>query len=232
MTATAKRVTTSQSTTGLPGREEARHSASLSAISEPTNASLAVATAEVATAEFWAAELARESIQTSCTTIGLISGSRYASSRCVIDGYARRIAAAITELRAKRPMLIVRLDVRTDDAPPRSGPSAEAPPATSVSPLGPWSEVTVPVPVGKRAGWWLEHLPHWLPTWKREFGFLLIDLGPIAEVPSRVIGRLCDGCYVLLGPEACGSHEWLLQHVAWHDRSGCTICGTLLTELE
>ncbi|MEO8270682.1 MAG: hypothetical protein ABI557_13245, partial [Aureliella sp.] len=89
-----------------------------------------------------------------------------------------------------------------------------------------------PSPIGNRAGWWLEHVPRWMPSWKREFGFLLIDLGPISEVPSRVIGRLCDGCYVLLGPEACGSHEWLLQHIAWHDRSGCTVCGTLITELE
>ncbi len=198
----------------------------------PFAAGQSVADAELDTAEYWADCLAHDSLLAKCTTIGLIGGSRFSSPRCVVDAYARLIADSRHACKAKRPMLIVRLDVRSTDAPPRTGPNSELPPATSVSSLGPWSEVTVPVPIGKKAGWWLEHVPHWLPSWKREFGFLLIDLGPIAEVPSRVIGRLCDGCYVLLGPEACGSHEWLLQHIAWHDSSGCTICGTLITEME
>lgn len=184
------------------------------------------------TAEIWAAGLAHDSLLSQCTTIGLISGSRSANPRCVIDAYARRIADARRECRAKRPMLIVRLDVRHSVTPPRTGQNSELPPPTATSPLGPWCEVTVPVPIGRKAGWWLEHLPQWLPNWKREFGFLLVDLGPISEVPSRVIGRLCDGCYLMLGPEACGSHEWLLQHIAWHDHSGCTVCGTLITEMK
>ncbi len=184
------------------------------------------------TAESWAAGLARDASTAKCMMIGLVSGSRSANPRCVIDAYARLIANARREFRLKPPMLIVRMDVRHADTPPRSGQDAEMPPTTSLSPLGPWSEVTVPIPVGKKAGWWLEHLPRWLPAWKRDFGLLLLDLGPISEVPSRVIGRLCDGCYVLLGPEACGSPEWLLQHIAWHHHSGCTICGTLITQME
>lgn len=198
---------------------------------EGTDAKLDV-DAKLDTAESWAAGLAHDSSLAKCTTIGLISGSRSANPRCVVDAYAQRIADARHECRAKLPMLIVRLDVRHSATPPRTGQNSELPPPTALSPLGPWREVTIPVPIGRKAGWWLEHLPHWLPNWKREFGFLLVDLGPISEVPSRVIGRLCDGCYLMLGPEACGSHEWLLQHIAWHDHSGCTICGTLITGME
>lgn len=205
---------------------------SLETPSRPPVVGQSVADAKLGTAEAWAAGLAHDSLLSRCTTIGLISGSRSASPRCVIDAYARLIADQRRECRAKLPMLIVRLDIRNVATPPRSGQDPEIPPATAASPLGPWSEVTVPVPIGRKEAWRLEQLPHWLPSWKREFGFLLFDLGPISEVPSRAIGRLCDGCYVLLGPETCGAHEWLLQHIAWHDHSGCTICGTLITEMQ
>ncbi len=184
------------------------------------------------TAQAWAADLAQESLLTKCTTIGLISGSRDAAQRCVIDAYARCIADAFSAVRSRHAMLIVRLDDRPLAASRRDNQDADSLPSVAASLLGPWSEVTVAVGAGKQASDRLEKLSNLLPNWKREFGFVLVDLGPIAELPSRLIGRHCDSCFVLLGPEACGSHEWLLQHIAWHARSGSTICGTLVTELE
>ncbi len=188
--------------------------------------------ATVHAAQSWAAELAHESQLTQCTTIGLISGNRTAAPRCVIEGYARLIADALTALRARRPMLIVRIGNAGKFDSPRASQLTESAPHIAASPLGPWSEVNISVAAGKQMLATLERLSYLLPEWKREFGFVLIDLGPIAEVPSRMIGRHCDSSFVLLGPESCGSYEWLLQHIAWHAESGSTICGTLVTELE
>lgn len=190
------------------------------------------ARAAVHAAQSWAAELAQESQRTHCTTVGLISGSRTAAPRCVIEGYARLIADALAALRARRPMLIVRLDSTGKLDSRRAAQNAESTPHIAVSPLGPWSEVAIAVPTGKQSLATLERLSYLLPEWKREFGFVLIDLGPIAEAAGRLIGRHCDSSFVLLGPESCGSYEWLLQHIAWHAKSGSTICGTLVTELE
>ncbi|MEO8270687.1 MAG: hypothetical protein ABI557_13270, partial [Aureliella sp.] len=106
--------------------------------------------AERESAEYWARALAHDSLMSTCTTIGLVTGSRSNSPRCVIDAYARLIASARRECRAKRPMLILRLDVCTTSVPQRSGQEAESPPAVTASPLGPWSEVTVPMPIGNR----------------------------------------------------------------------------------
>lgn len=185
----------------------------------------------VDTAKIWAADLAQEAMLAQCTTIGLISGSRDTTSRCVIDAYTRLISDALTALRFRRPMLIVRLDASAAVSRRNSQPG-EMVPSVTASLLGPWSEVTVSVAAGKKGKGTLESLSYLLPKWKREFGFVLVDLGPIAEASSRLIGGHCDSCFVVLGPESCGSHEWLLQHIAWHARSGSTICGTLVTELE
>jgi hypothetical protein len=57
---------------------------------------------------------------------------------------------------------------------------------------------------------------------------IMIDLGPMHHVPSRTIGRLCDHCYVLLGPDLCASVDWIRQHLAWHDRAGSTVGGTII----
>jgi len=125
-------------------------------------------------------------------------------------------------------MLLIRLQIEPGTSPERPPELSEQAPQPQTSPLGSWSEVSIPVPVGQRAGWALEELPHWMFNWKRQHALILIDLGPISEVPSRVLGRLCSGCYILLGPESCASRDWILQHVAWHEHSGSTICGTLV----
>lgn len=184
------------------------------------------------TAQVWAAEVAQEAMLVNCTTVGLINGSRDSTPRSVIDVYARLLADALAALRSRRPMLIVRLSSDPVRVSRREHQHADSAPSVAASPLGPWSEVTICVAAGKQARDTLERLSHLLQNWKREFGFVLVDLGPISEVPSRVIGGHCDSCFLLLGPESCGSHEWLLQQIAWHARNGSTICGTLVTELE
>lgn len=186
----------------------------------------------VDTAQVWAAEVAQEAVLSNCTTIGLINGSRDSTSRNVVNVYARLLADAFSALRSRRPMLIARLSSHPARNSRREHQHADSAPDVTVSPLGPWSEVTISVSAGKQARDTLESLTYLLPNWKREFGFILVDLGPISEVPSRLIGGHCDSCFLLLGPESCGSHEWLLQQIAWHARSGSTICGTLVTELE
>lgn len=188
-------------------------------------------TTAVDTAQAWAADVAQEAMSANCTTIGLISGSRDSTPRSVIEAYARLIANALSDLRSRHPMLIVRLSSHPAPASRRDHQQADSVPSVTASPLGPWSEVTIAVAAGKQARGTLESLSYLLPNWKREFGFILVDLGPIAEVHSRLVGGHCDSCFLVLGPESCGSHEWLLQQIAWHARSGSTICGTLVTEL-
>lgn len=184
------------------------------------------------TAQVWAADVAQEAMLASCTTIGLINGCRDSTPRSVIDAYARLMADALAALRSRRPMLIVRLSSHPVRTSRREYLHADSDPSVTASPLGPWSEVTICVAAGTQPRDALESLSYLLQNWKREFGFILVDLGPISEVPSRLIGGHCDSCFLLLGPESCGSHEWLLQQIAWHARSGSTICGTLVTELE
>ena len=60
---------------------------------------------------------------------------------------------------------------------------------------------------------------------------IVVDLGPVSSRNGRVIGRLCDGVYVLLGPTHCASQEWITQQLAWHDRDGSVVCGTLVANL-
>lgn len=180
----------------------------------------------------WADSIVQDYSPNSCTTIGLMSGSRFVCERRVIDALMRVVDEARGQRRLSLPMLLVRLDVVEGRPLERAPEQSEAAPAPQTSPLGHWSEVTVPVPVGTRASWSLEQLPRWLYAWKRQFRLVVIELGPMHQVPSRVIGRLCDANYILLGPSTCGSRDWIMQHAAWHEQSGSTICGCLLTTLD
>lgn len=180
----------------------------------------------------WAAAIVQDCSPHGCTTIGLMSGSRFVCDRRAIDALTRVVDEARGLRRLSLPMLLVRLDVIEGASLERASEQSEAAPVPQSSPLGQWSEVTVPVPVGSRASWSLEQLPRWLHAWKRQFRVLVIELGPMHQVPSRVIGRLCDANYILLGPSTCGSRDWILQHAAWHEQSGSTICGCLLTTID
>lgn len=177
----------------------------------------------------WAAGIVSEARESKCTTVGLTCGSRQPNDRRVIDSLARTLSE---ELKVSHPdprMLVIRITLDRSATLPKDVINSKELPKTTVSPLGQWSDVEIPMNIGKSAPWTLEQLPRWLPKWKNRFSVVLIDLGPMHLVPSRTIGRLCDGCYVLLGPDSCGSHEWILQHMAWHDRAGSTILGTLVS---
>lgn len=182
------------------------------------------------TSAAWAESIVREVSGSPHLTVGLISGARYGNDpRCVnrlVGALAARAKTAGDEYR----LLSVRLSVVTNEKleqPPEK--TAAVPPAIR-SPLGPWSEVSISVPVGARASWALLQIPSWLSTWKEAFRLILVDLGPINLVPSRIVGRLCDVNYLHLGPDECASSDWLLEHMAWHDRSGSDIVGTLLSD--
>ncbi len=177
----------------------------------------------------WAADVVSDLSQNVSMTIGLTRGSRHTSDSQVVDALSQLLDRALKDHReVVRPMLVVRLQASAGTDLGRAAERAEAVPSLVRSSLGTWSEVSIPVPVGKHASRSLENLPHWLSVWKRNFGLILVDLGPISQVPSRVIGPLCDGCYIVLGPEPCGSRDWILRHVAWHQHSGSTIYGTLV----
>ncbi len=177
----------------------------------------------------WPEAVVVEACNAACTTIGLMAGSRDANDVRVIDSLVKELSDQFGAREYAARMMLLRLDVHHSTSLERQHGQPAGLPKSTRSPLGNWSEVAVPMPVGRSASWSLQQLPRWLPKWKSEFDLILIDLGPMNLVPSRAIGRLCDSCYLLLGPDSCASHEWILQHVAWHDRSGSSICGTLLT---
>jgi len=183
----------------------------------------------VDTATVWATGIVKECSPKTCTTIGFINGSRFPCDRRVVDALAGMLDQARGQRKPALPMLLIRLQIEPGASLERPPEQPDQAPPLQPSPLGSWSEVSIPVPIGRRAGWALEELPHWMFNWKRQHALVLIDLGPISEVPSRILGRLCTGCYILLGPESCASRDWILQHVAWHEQSGSAICGTLVT---
>lgn len=181
----------------------------------------------------WAQSIAEEAKSTACLTLGLTSGSRQGNDRRSIDRIVTEVANELgltdaSALTTAERMLVVRLEVHASRDLERAVDQSAKIPVPQRSPLGAWYDVSIPMPVGRRASWSLEQLPHWLPVWKNTHSLILLDLGPVNMVPSRMIGRLCDACYLVLGPAPCGSHEWIMQHIAWHQRSGSTVCGTIV----
>lgn len=177
----------------------------------------------------WANAIAAEAGQATCLTIGFASGSRANIDPRATDRLMGYVEEALAGIDAHCRTLLLRLDVFPSRKLGRGTDQPDSIPVAHRSPLGHWSQVTVPVPVGMRASWSLERIPEWLPVWKSEFGLILIDLGPVHLVPSRIAGRLCDANYLLLGPDSSGSPEWLMQHIARHEQCGSTIRGSLVS---
>lgn len=177
-----------------------------------------------------AIDLAVEVQSAVCLTVGLLSGSRNDNDRRTIDCLVHEIAEQFAEQHTDGRMLLIRLE--TAGHRDALGGSFERIPLAHRSPLGPWSEVVLPVSNKPLSAdnWYIDQLPEWLPVWKDAFRLILVDLGSIGGTPSRVVGRLCDSCYVLLGPKWCASHEWIMQQIAWHSQSGSSVCGTLLVQ--
>ncbi len=167
----------------------------------------------------------------SCITVGLMSASRDASDRRVVDRLAKSLACALRDTDLDPRMLVVRLRLCSPQNGHDNDQQSPPPePRDMDSPLGRWRELEVVMPISHTAPATLIQLPRWLPKWKQRFGLLLLDLGPMHLVPSRTIGRLCDSCYLLLGPDTCASQAWITRHVNWHRQSGSVICGSLVSQ--
>ena len=173
----------------------------------------------------WGGEVAAAAQMATTYSIGLMSGSRFANDRRLIDRLVKSAALELAESTGASTLLL-RLDNAARE--PDSTKSRAAVPVASKSPLGPWYEISFPMPQSKSAPWALEHIPQWMPQWKLRHRLLVIDLGPMHLTPSRVIGRLCDMCYLMLGPSTCASHDWIMQQIDFHSRSGTIIAGSVV----
>jgi hypothetical protein len=174
----------------------------------------------------WGSEVAAAAQSASTYSIGLMSGSRFSNDRRLIDRLVKNAAQDLGDLTGASTLLL-RLDCGAGPigAPPASRPPA---PVASKSPLGQWYEICLPMPQSKTAPWALEQIPHWLPQWKLRHRLVVIDLGPMHLTPSRIIGRLCDTCYLMLGPSTCASQDWIMQQIDFHSRCGTVIAGSIV----
>ncbi|MFK7737574.1 MAG: hypothetical protein AB8B50_16180 [Pirellulaceae bacterium] len=175
----------------------------------------------------WTDNLVVEASSTPCLTVGVCNGGREANDRLTMDHLLGRLERSLTRFAPDRRMLSIRIDPQNMQA---DKPIVERMPIAQRSALGDYHEVQLSCERGSKNGHALNGLADWLPSWKEAFGLIVLDIGPIDSREARVSGRLCDGCYVLLGPRTCGSQEWINQQIAWHSRSGSTVCGTILAQ--
>jgi hypothetical protein len=173
----------------------------------------------------WGGEVAAAAQMATTYSIGLMGGSRFPNDRRLIDRLVKSAALELAELTGASTLLL-RLDSTAREV--NSTASRNSVPVATKSPLGPWYEISLPMPHSQTAPWSLEHIPHWMPQWKLRHRLVVIDLGPMHLAPSRVIGRLCDTCYLLLGPSTCASHDWVMQQIDFHSRSGTIIAGSIV----
>ncbi|MDX1929287.1 MAG: hypothetical protein SFV81_22355 [Pirellulaceae bacterium] len=173
----------------------------------------------------WGGEVAAAAQMATTYSIGLMGGSRFPNDRRLIDRLVKSAALELTELTGASTLLL-RLDSTAREV--NTTTSRNTVPVATKSPLGPWYEISLPMPQSPAASWSLEHIPHWMPQWKLRHRLVVIDLGPMHLAPSRVIGRLCDTCYLLLGPATCASHDWVMQQIDFHSRSGTIIAGSIV----
>ncbi len=175
----------------------------------------------------WAYRIAHEALNAPTYCIGLMNGSRVANDRRVVDRMVNATAAALSDASHGATTLLIRLMSDTDIDSFRK-PSMSLVPSGERSPTGSWYEIALPMPANKTTPWTLELLPRWLPHWKQQHRLVVVDLGPMHLVASRVIGRLCDSCLLMLGPTGCASHDWIAQQIALHTRSGTMLVGSIV----
>lgn len=174
----------------------------------------------------WAHCVAAEAHQSKTYTVGLMSGSRFTNDRRAIDRLLRTTVNELNRLEYGTSTLLLRLDV-FGDLPATSKIGAPLPELKS--PLGPWYEIVLRLVGSEQVERTLEQVVANLPQWKQQHRLVVVDLGPMHLAPSRSVGRLCDVCYLLLGPKTCASHDWILQQVGAHDRNGTVIAGSIIT---
>jgi|LakMenE01Jun11ns_1017448.scaffolds.fasta_scaffold9924757_1 hypothetical protein len=178
--------------------------------------------------EQWVAKLA----DTPSIAIGLISGHREPNDPRSVHRIARRMSEALTAHPGRLSMLVCQLDIHTGGGMlSKKCSETLVEPEITKSPLGNWHQVQVAMRIGASAPEPLQRLPRWLAKWKHRHSLILVDLGPIHLVPSRMLGRLCDANYLMLGPNWCASSQWLLQYVDYHEYCGSHILGTVVTTI-
>jgi hypothetical protein len=158
----------------------------------------------------------------------LASGSPAPIERRVFEAIVSQAANALETASRSKRMLVIRLNLFRSAQLGRAADQPATIPVAMRSPLGSWASVEIPMPVGPRASWSLLQMPSWIPIWKAEYDVILIDLGPVNLVPSRVLGRFCKSNFMVIGPARCASAEWIQMHVDWHAQAGSTIQGSLL----
>ena len=176
----------------------------------------------------WSREIALLAMNSPSCAIGLMNGARDAIDAATVRTIVAQLSEQMVSIDSQARMLHLRLNVFESRNLDRAMDQPATIPVAKRCPLGPWCEVTVPLPVGATASWSLMQLPDWLPIWKESFDLLLVELGPLHLVASRAIGRLCNRNFLILGPSGCGAPDWLMQQISHHHQGGTIIDGTIV----
>jgi hypothetical protein len=174
-----------------------------------------------------ATSIATEALQASTYCIGLMNGSRLSNDRRAVDRVVRATSDALADASDGASTLLLRL-LADSDVESFKRPTGNTAPSGEKTPLGSWYEIALPMPASQATPWTLEQIPRWLPQWKQQHRLVVIDLGPMHLVATRVLGRQCDHCYLMLGPSVCGSHDWIMQQINLHHRSGTSVAGSII----
>lgn len=185
-------------------------------------------TASRPTRRIWISNLLDSQRDEACKTIGIISGSQRDNDRSSVNDLVAQVVDQAGLISTDARTLVVHLDVFASNETERLLDQPAGIPANARSPLGNWREVTVPVPVGFSASWSLLNLPEWISIWRKQFGAIIIDLGPCNLVPARAIGRLCQENLILLGPDSTASHQWLSAQLLRLLDSGVKVAGSVV----
>ncbi|MBX3422372.1 MAG: hypothetical protein KF752_12540 [Pirellulaceae bacterium] len=164
-------------------------------------------------------------------SIGMISGHRDACDLRAVYMVAKELSLAINSIPGNQGLLLIRLSMYSKLPGMKSGVEESVEPLVQKSALGAWHQTEISIQLGSTASPALQQLPRWVVNWKLGYSLILLDLGPIHLVPSRMLGRLCDQNFLLLGPNFCASAQWLMQFIDYHAYCGSHIAGTLVSSL-
>ncbi|MEM7474192.1 MAG: hypothetical protein AAF483_04310 [Planctomycetota bacterium] len=178
----------------------------------------------------WTSDLVTQVLASDSMTIGILNASRWPNNPRAIHQILNTLSQNLTrrlnegDHSLQKRILCIQLKQQTEfeQEPQNRIPVAQR------SPLGDWSEVSVEIYARKDLGRRDERVQQWLPEWKDAFPFIVLDLGAIDSKASHNAARLCDCCYLMLGPEECGSHQWLMQQMQLHQNLGTNFGGSLL----
>lgn len=179
--------------------------------------------------EGWLQQISLEIHGTPNLTLGIASGDRELLDRRVLDLLARKLVQPQTfDSRAEKLLVVrVRFDLVGARTSLAMGEKRQSLPSPQPSPLGGWCYVDL-IPSHRRQDTELtQQISRGLPGWKQKFRLILIELGSLGSPLSRSLGFLCDGSYIVLGPDSCGSPLWLRQNIDLHLCSGSQISGLI-----